>query len=229
MGKSSCPPGSGAWYLYWRATDNAGNAGSGRFGPYTNSADLAVKIQTPNAGYLTNEDVITSVYVSDNSETPILPGDTVVLSFTVRGPDGSICISQSKEIVCPAAENNLIWFRWHTPSTPGNYTMTASITASNVAARSGWTNTLTWNIKVPTENAPPQTKLTDTRPSWFSVQTPNYCGYSSALSWNDWIYSGSFVRRTYTAALNAALSVTPTKTPDGSNRIVTATKNSSGE
>ena len=228
-GQKLLPPGSGAWYLYWRATDNAGNTGSDMFGPYSNTADLAIKIQTPNAGYLTNEDVITSVYVSDNSETPILPGDAAVVSFTVRGPDGSVCTSQSKAAVCPDGNNNLLWFRWHTPATPGSYTMTASISASGVAGRSGWTDTLTWNIKVPAENAPPQTKLTDTRPSWFSIQAPNPCGYSSALSWRDWIYNGSFVRRTYTATLNAVLSVAPTKTADGSNRIVTATKNSSGE
>ena len=227
-GQQILPPGSGAWYLYWRATDNAGNTGSGMFGPYSNTADLAVKIQAPNAGYLTDEDVITSVYVSDNSETPIMPGDTAVLSFTVRGPDGSVCVSQSKAVVCPDGNNNLIWFRWHTPTMAGSYTMTASVSSSGVTARSGWTDTLTWNIKVPVENAPPQTKLTDTRPSWFSLHTPNPCGYSSVLSWNDWIYNGSFIRRTYAASLNAALSVTPTQTADGTNRIVTAAQNSSG-
>lgn len=237
-GAKLVPPDSGVWYLHWKAVDVAGNPNSGVFGPYTKNADLAVKIQTPNAGYLTNEDVITSVYVSDNSETPIIPGDAALLSFTVRGPSGEVCVSQSKSVVCPAANNNLIWFRWHTPSSPGNYTMAASVTASNVAARSGWTNTLTWNIKVPTETIPSQTKLTDTRPSWFSVQTPNSCGYSSALSWDDWIYTyqwngkfwyGVFEHHTYSATLNVALSVTPTKTANGSNRIVTATKNSSGE
>jgi hypothetical protein len=222
------PPGSGAWYLYWLATDRAGNTGSGMFGPYANSADLTVKIQTPNAGYLTDTDVITSAYVSDNSETPVYPGDSAVLTLTVRKPDGSAYTKLSKAIVCPANNNNLIWFRWHTPSTAGNYTLTASLTAANVSARAGWTSTLTWHINVPTENAPPQTKLNDTKPSWFSIQTPNPCGYSSALSWSDWIYNSSFIRRTYTATLNAALSVTPTKTADGGNRIVTATQNSSG-
>lgn len=227
-GQQLLPPGSGSWYLYWRATDRAGNTGSGMFGPYSNSTDLAVSIQTPNAGYLTDTDVISSAYVSDNSQTPVYPGDNAVLTLTVRKPDGSIYSVQSKTVVCPANNNNLIWFRWHTPSTAGNYTLTATLRASNVTARSGWNSSLAWSIKMPTENTPPQTKLTDTRPSWFSVQTPNPCGYSSALSWNDWIYSGSFIRRTFTATLNANLSVTPTKAADGSNRIVTATKNSSG-
>ena len=227
-GQKLLPPGSGAWYLYWRATDRAGNTGSGMFGPYANSADLTVKIQTPNAGYLTDTDVITSAYVSDNSETPVYPGDSAVLTLTVRKPDGSAYTTLSKAIVCPANNNNLIWFRWHTPPAAGNYTLTASLTAANVSARAGWTSILTWHINVPTENTPPQTKLADTKPLWFSIQTPNPCGYSSALSWSDWIYNGSFIRRTYTAMLNAALSVTPTKTADGGNRIVTATQNSSG-
>jgi hypothetical protein len=227
-GQKLLPPGSGAWYLYWRATDRAGNTGSGMFGPYANSADLTVKIQTPNAGYLTDTDVITSAHVSDNSQTPVYPEDSAVLTLIVRKPDGSVYTTQSKAVVCPANNNNLIWFRWHTPPTAGNYTLTASLTAANVSARAGWTSALPWHINVPTENAPPQTKLTDTKPSSFSIQTPNPCGYSSALSWSDWIYNGSFIRRTYTAMLNAALSVTPTKPANGGNRIVTAIQNSSG-
>lgn len=227
-GQQLLPPGSGAWYLYWRATDNAGNTGSGRFGPYSNTADLAVSIQTPNADYLTDTDVITSAFVSDNSQTPVYPGDNAILTLTVRKPDGSVYTTQNKTVVCPASDNNLIWYRWHTPSTAGNYTLTASLTAANVSARPGWSSSLTWNIKTATENAPPQTKLTDTQPSWFSIQTPNPCGFSSALSWSDWIYNGSFVRRTYTAALSANLSVTPTETTNGTNRIVTATQNSNG-
>lgn len=228
-GTQLMPPGDGIWYLWWKATDNAGNVGTGTFGPYTKDADLAVDIQTPNAGYLTNEDVITSVRVADSSAVPVLPDDSAVLTFTVKSPDGSVYTTQSKAVVCPTMDNNLLSIRWHTPSSPGSYTMTATLIAANVTARSGWTDTLIWQIKAPSENAPPQAMLTDTRPSWFSIQTPNPCCYSSALSWSDWIYSGgAFQKRTYTAALNASLSVTPTKTTDGTNRIVTATQDAGG-
>lgn len=227
-GQELLPPGSGAWYLYWRATDKAGNAGSGMFGPYSNTADLAVKIQPPNAGYLTNTDVITSVNISDSSATPVLPGDSAVLHFTVKNPDGSTYTAQSKAVVCLANDNNLVWFRWHTPGAAGSYTLSANITASGVTPRAGWADSLLWSVKAATENASPQTHLTDTKPSWFSIQTPNPCGYSSVLSWSDWIYNGSFIRRTYTATLNAGLTVTPTKAADGSNRIVTATQDASG-
>ena len=227
-GQQLLPPGDGAWYLYWRATDVAGNVGTGMFGPYSNNADLAVKIQTPNAGYLTNTDVITSVRVSDSSATPVLPGDTAILHFAVKNPDGSTYTTQSKAVVCPANDSNLIWFRWHTPSTAGTFTLAENVTATNTTPRSGWADSLAWSVKVPTEAPPPQTSLNDQRPSWFSVQTPNPCGYSSALSWSDWIYSGTFIRRTYTAALSTSLTVAPTKASDGSNRIVTATQDAYG-
>lgn len=157
-----------------------------------------------------------------------MPGDSAVLHFTVKNPDGSTYKAQSPAVVCPANDNNLIWFRWHTPRAAGTYTLSANITASGVTPHAGWADSLSWTIKVPVENAPPQTHLTDTKPSWFSIQTPNPCGYASALSWSDWIYNGSFVRRTYMATLNAALTVTPTKAADGSNRIVTATQDANG-
>ena len=222
------PPASGVWYLWWKATDVAGNVGTGYFGPYTATAELTIGIQTPNAAYLTDTDVITSVRVSNSSAVPVLPGDSVGLNFIVSNLDGTVYTTQSKAVVCPIGDANLLWFRWHTPTVAGAYTLKANLTATGITPRMGWSNTLTWHINVPIENTPSQTKLIDTRPSWFSVQTPNSCGYASALSWSDWIYSGSFVWRTYTATLNANLSVTPTKAADGSNRIVTATKNSNG-
>lgn len=223
------PTASGVWYLWWRATDVAGNVGTGYFGPYTATAELTIGIQTPNAAYLTDTDVITSVRVSDNSAVSVLPSDSVILNLAVTKPDGTVYTTQSKAVVCPMNDENLLWFRWHTPGAAGTYTIKASLTAAGVTPRSGWSNTLAWNIKVPTENAPPQTKLNDIKPSWFSIQTPNPCGYSSVLSWSDWIYNGSFVRRTYTATLNAGLTVTPTKAVDGSNRIVTAVQDASGQ
>lgn len=228
-GQQLLPPESGAWYLFWRATDVAGNVGTGMFGPYSNTADLAIKIQTPNAGYLTNTDVISSVQVADSSATPILPGDTAVLHFAVKNPDGSTYTAQSKAVVCPANDSNLIWIRWHTPSTAGTYTLSADITATGTTPRAGWADSLAWSVKIPVENTPPQTSLTDQKPSWFAIQTPNPCGYASASLWSDWIYSnGVFQKRTYTATLNAALTVTPTKAADGSNRIVTATQAANG-
>lgn len=227
-GQQLSPPGDGQWYLHWQATDVAGNSGSGVFGTYSRNADLSVKIQTPNSNYLTGEDVITSVVVTNGSATPVLPDDTAVVHFTVYNPDGSVYLSQQKNLVDPAAENNLVWFRWHTSSTGGSYRLTASVTAAGVTPRSGWTHTLSWTIRVPSENAPPQTGLTDTKPSWFSVQTPNPCGFSPSLTWSDWSYTGTFVRRSYTAALTASLSVMPTQTADGTNRIVTATQDAGG-
>jgi hypothetical protein len=146
----------------------------------------------------------------------------------VKNPVGTIHVVQSKAVVCPASNNNLVWFRWHTPSMAGSYTLSVNISASGVTPRAGWADTLTWSVRVATENVPLQTRLTDIKPSWFSIQTPNPCGYASALSWSDWIYSnGAFLKRTYTATLNAGLTVTPTKATDGSNRIVTATRDAS--
>lgn len=226
-GQQLAPPGDGQWYLHWQSTDVAGNSSSGVFGAYSRDADLSVKIQTPNANYLTGEDVVTSAVVFNGSATPVLPGDSAVLHFTVYNPDGSVFTSQSKTIVDPASDSNIIWFRWHTPS-PGTYRMTANITAAGVTPRAKWTDTLSWEVKAATENAPPQTGLWDTKPSWFTTQSPPSSGYSRALSWSDWTYNGGFVRRTYTATLNANLSVTPTQDTDGSNRIVTATQDGTG-
>ncbi|MFT9077314.1 hypothetical protein [Ethanoligenens sp.] len=224
------PPGDGAWYLHWQATDVAGNGSSGVFGPYSSGTGLSVNIQTPNAGYLTNEDVITSVIVNDSSATAVMPSDFAVMVFTAKSPNGSTYTTQGKATVCPQNGKNLIWFRWHTPSTAGIYTMTAALKAANATPQTSWTSTLQWNINVPTESTPPQTTYNDTKPSWFASQTPNPSGYAPSLTWSDWVFAGGgFQQRIYAATLNANLSISPEVDKDGSTRIATAYKNASGQ
>ncbi|MFT9075974.1 hypothetical protein [Ethanoligenens sp.] len=223
------PPGDGTWYLHWQATDVAGNSASGVFGPYSNSAGLAVSIQTPNAAYLTDTDVVTSAIVADNSPVAVLPSDSVTLKLTVSASDGSTYITQTKGVVVPGNDKNLIWFRWHTPSTPGTYTLTATAASPSVPAQSGWTSTLKWIINAPTESTPPQPKLYDKAPPYFSIQTPASSGYFPSLTWNEWTYTGgAFQKETFTANLSAALKITPEMGEDGQSRIETATQDSNG-
>lgn len=223
------PPGTGSWYLHWQSTDVAGNSSSGVFGPYSDNSGLAVTIQAPNAAYLTDTDVITSAIVADNSGVPVLPSDSVTLKLTVTAADGSTYTTQTKAIVVPAEDQNLIWFRWHTPATPGTYTLTATAISPSVPAQAGWTSTLQWNINTPTESTPPQPKLYDKAPPYFSIQTPTPSGYSPSLTWNEWTYTGgAFKKETFTANLSAALKITPEMGEDGQTRIVTATQDASG-
>ncbi|MFT8888980.1 MAG: hypothetical protein ABF904_09205 [Ethanoligenens sp.] len=224
------PPGDGTWYLHWRSTDVAGNTSRGVFGPYSNSAGITVQIVTPNAGYLTNTDVITSATITDASATAVMPSDSAVMVFTVKSPDGSTYTTQGKATVCPQNGKNLIWFRWHTPSTAGTYTMTASLKAANATPQTSWTSTLQWKISVPTEATPPKTTYKDSKPNWFSSQNPSTSGYAPSLTWSDWIFAGGgFQQRTYAATLNANLSVSPEADKDGSTRIATAYKNAFGQ
>ncbi|MFT8889114.1 MAG: hypothetical protein ABF904_09875 [Ethanoligenens sp.] len=228
-GEQLTPPGDGAWYLHWQATDVAGNSANGVFGPYSNSAGLAVSIQTPNAAYLTDTDVVTSAIVADNSPVAVLPGDTVTLKLTVSASNDNTYTTQTKGVIVPANDKNLIWYRWHTPSTPGTYTLTATAASPSVPAQSGWTSTLKWNINAPTESTPPQPKLYDKAPVNFYMQNPASSGYSPSLTWNEWTYSGgAFQKETYTANLSTTLQITPEMGENGQTRIVTATQDSNG-
>ncbi|MFT9076342.1 hypothetical protein [Ethanoligenens sp.] len=229
-GQQLTPPGDGTWYLHWYAQDVAGNTSSGVFGPYSNNAGMSVVVQQPNAAYLTNEDVISSATVADNSATPVIPDNSATVTLTVKASDGSTYTTQAKPVVVPSNDQNLIWFRWHTPPTAGTYTITAAVTVPGITPQSSWTNTISVPIKDETENTPPMTGLKDQKPSYFSPQTPNSSGYSSSLSWNEWEYTGgAFQKHTYTAKLNASLKINPTKMANGDLRIVTAYQNASGQ
>ena len=216
--------GSGTAVIQAQVTDNAGNVGTVTSGLYQLGVTLNISLQPPNAGYLTDTDVITSARVKDLNDGGITPDMNATVQLTVKKSDGSVYTSQSKAMICPGNDSNLIWFRWHTPAAADTLTVTATINCNAAAASSVLADTLNWDVKVPTENTPPATAFTDKPPTWFSPQTPPGSGLPSSLSWSDYIYQGgTFVQRKYTASLSASLSTTPSKNASGSVRIETAT------
>lgn len=208
-GQQLDPPGDGQWYLHWQATDVAGNASSGVLGPYSKVVELDVKIQTPNASYFIGSDVITSVKVTDNSATPVLPGDNAVLTFTIKNPDGSHYSTLTKNVICPDFETNLIWFKWHAPQAAGAYSITASVTAANTTPQPTWTDNLSWQVSTLFENTPPNPQATDRFTDYTIPSVPTRSSLPN-VSWNEWSYGGgSFTKNTYTASLSASLTVSP--------------------
>lgn len=208
-GQQLDPPGSGQWYLHWKSTDVAGNSSSGVFGPFNKEVELDVSIQTPNASYFIGSDVITSVKVTDKSATPVLPGDQAVLTLTVKQADGSVYITQSKTVVCPHDDSNLLWFKWHTPQLAGTYTLTASVAAPNSTPQPTWTDNLSWQVSTLFENLPPDPQATDRFTDYLIPSVPSRTSLPN-VSWNEWSYDGgSFTKHTYTAGLSSSLTVSP--------------------
>jgi hypothetical protein len=158
-----------------------------------------------------------------NSGGDITPETGASVTFSIPG-----ITSQSKGFVLPAGGSEPVWFRWHTPSTPGNVSANINIRTGS----SSQTLTPTFSVTALTESTPPNTKGSDRPSEGFQYEAPPIIVSTSSLSWTTysahqeartgetwdetaqeydtytyyvWVYTTS----TSYASLSASLKVTP--------------------
>ena len=145
--------------------------------------DPAVSID----GYYVDSDVITHVEVSASSQ--ITPDAPVTVHFsTSTGQSGS------QTLVIPAGGSQLAWFRWHTPTTPGNVDIYVTLSGNGSANIEGSSSAIIHAdiIEIP-ERIPPKTVLHQINPygqdqkaeGWEPV-APRVIAQRTSTSWGVW-------------------------------------------
>lgn len=122
-----------------------------------------------NFTYRTDTDVITSI--SFDTDREYNPDSPLSAKFTVKG-----VIYTVSNIVIPAGESQLIWFKWNTPSEPQVCTINVNI--------GGRLKTLTANIVASEENEPPDPKATDRNDTYTYPTIPESANQTA--SWGAW-------------------------------------------
>lgn len=74
----------------------------------------------PNAAYRENTNVITAFYANNKSSDNYTNDSNLKVRFAVYKPDGTKITTETKNIVVPKKEKNLVYFRWYV-STGLNY------------------------------------------------------------------------------------------------------------
>lgn len=148
------------------------NPGDGTGGGSSSGSDYN------NSTYRTDTDVITSVLVRNNRAYGITPDDDAYITFSILGK------TYRKQYVCPSGSSQLVWVRWHTPTTPQDTTI--RVTGSGV------NQTLNVSIGDLPERTPPNPVYDgpgigagqyqpnfrlDTEPSW---------GSETTATWRQW-------------------------------------------
>jgi len=123
--------------------------------------------------YRVNTDVITPITLYASGE--INPDSPARVTFSIKGSTYTV-----NNIVIPAGESQLVWVKWHTPSTPQDITITVSCSR-------GALSQATIKVKVVdlSGNDPPDPKATDVKGSWTAASVPSREVKSSA-SWSVW-------------------------------------------
>lgn len=102
-----------------------------------------------DAAYRTNTDVITSVTLDADSE--IDPDSPAKVTFHILGSSYT-----RTGIVIPEGDSQLVWVKWHTPSTPQTVKITVSANKGTLED-----DTVTANVTDMTEKTPPDPTATD--------------------------------------------------------------------
>lgn len=157
--------------------------------------------------YRTDTDVITAAYVLNTGAHDITPDDKSYISFEI------LDTTYSTQYVCPTKSGQLVWVKWHTPSTP----QTIEITVSDGT-------TIAAVIEAVPDLEPPDPDFHDVKPSGFTpAEVPSW-GEVTEVTWSEWIpewhpptYVGlilipgywSFEKGDYLANLTVSCNLTP--------------------
>jgi hypothetical protein len=186
-------------------------------------------VSTTNYEYRVNTEVITSVTVRGGQSDPDNP---VTVRFTIGGQTYTV-----GGVYYPDGDSQLAWVRWTTPSTPQTMTILVSVSGGSVSE-----GTITAKITDLSGHDPPDPVADDRNDSYAASPVPNNTQKTSASwgvwfpSWHAnwvWISTGEdsgywkdagwwdFNWTSYSASLNASMSVTPdAKDPTASGKVL---------
>lgn len=118
-------------------------------------------IDAPNIEYRVDTDVITSITL--NTDTDLTPDNPASVTFSILGTTYNV-----NNIVIPAGDSQVVWVKWHTPSTPQTVTIAVSVNGAYSAQ-----DTFSATIIDLNENIPPDPKATDTNSGYSVPSLPN--------------------------------------------------------
>lgn len=131
---------------------------------------------TADYEYHTNTDVITSVWVRNNSDEGISPDSPASVTFNINGTS-----YRKHDIIIPPNESQLVWVKWKTPSTPQVINIGVSVSGGAAPAKSVIVASIT-NLK---EQTPPNTQGRDRNDSFHLKSMPNQTD-ATRHEWGIW-------------------------------------------
>lgn len=165
------------------------------------AAPLEIKAIATNAPYRLNTNVITSYWILNGSSSDITPETGISICFEVYDGNGKLITELYKNnIVVPANDKNLVFFKWHIPDkVNGNILKTKSFIIGNEVQSA--TNSYT-PIDY-TVYSTPDTKYEDSSPVGFSVPLKPSTQSGYATWWQYEYINNEFVKKNYGIGLNS--------------------------
>lgn len=128
---------------------------------FDNLPDQPEDFDAPDVEYRVDTDVITAVTLRTGRD--LTPDNPASVTFHIMGRSYRV-----KDIVIPAGDSQVVWVKWHTPSTPQTITISVSVTRATTVQ-----DTFVAKIVDLNENPPPDPLATDTSPGYSVPALPD--------------------------------------------------------
>ena len=130
-------------------------------------------VVAPDFTYRVDTDVITSITLTSNTE--VNPDQPASVTFQILGQSYTV-----NNIVMPAGSSQIVWVKWHTPSSPTTLSIDLTVSGASTAK----TNFLAQIVSLD-ENPPPDPQATDTNPGFRIPALPS--DYENTYAtWSVW-------------------------------------------
>ncbi|MBF8982589.1 hypothetical protein IZY60_03460 [Lutibacter sp. B2] len=180
--------------VYWSEDRIISGGGWGMRMLKANATNVVENDTTYDYEYRVNTDVITSVRIYASKD--ITPDNRHKSESTYKNPKKNTATvtmtangySKSTEVVIPSGGSELVWIKWHTPSTPRDVVINVKVTGNSAAKIDGKSRSATITGKVVDLglNPPPNPTANDTNKGFLIPSIPVKADKSSA-NWG--IYS----------------------------------------
>lgn len=158
-------------------------------------------VEASDYTYHTDIDVITAITVKGGVSDP---DNAVTATFTIEGTKYKVT-----NIYYPEGGSQLVWVKWHTPTTPKNITITVDVKRGTKTTK----KTIKVKVERINDNPPPDPRPNDRNPYFTQGSLPNQTEKKSA-SWSVWeAYKSGGVwkhrKKNHTASLSLRMNLTP--------------------
>lgn len=180
-------------------------------------ADVGVVAEAVDGTVYRGSTIMVSADIYGDAAIDFTPSNPLTVTMKATRNGGTIFDTQTKSVICPKGDTNLVWFTVDIPETgytSANVTFTFTVTTPATITDTASTNdvsskTVTTYV-LPVRSTPDASFELD--PPADFTDTPFKTNRGKEHSWTVWEWNGGFVEKTYSAKLTVKAELTPDAT-----------------
>ncbi len=180
-------------------------------------ADVGVVAEAVDGTVYRGSTIMVSADVYGDAAIDFTPDNPLTVTMKATRNGGTVFDTQTKSVICPKGDTNLVWFTVDIPETGySSADVTFTFTVTTPATITDTTSTNDVSSKTVTTYVLPDRSTPDASfeldpPADFTDSTYK-TNNNKELSWTVWEWNGGFVEKTYSAKLTVKAELTPDAT-----------------